>query len=377
MNILQRGVFMQEQKKPDGPRVHLHTTVSATTKSLLNELAGDTGRINECLEEAVRYYSKRRGVPDCDECSEKRMSRMRDSLIQSADMVMVSSQFLAVLASCAIGLSSARDILSSARRIGLQQAKLLMGIGTIPENTWSNSYDSLVKNAQLLESVGALVSVETHPERSTVLLTTGMLAGFPELLLAMLLGIWDQTGFTVDAEVVGDNKISLKWLTDREFASVREERDRRIADLWRERRERLMLQKGTGSGVVASPALMDWLITHRFEDVISEKTLISIREFAQSDEAFEKARTVESVHERVARIVAMVGSSNIWESSGVMQDGELIRVQMRCRSTPLKDLALKLVRSLLALEGIEEITREEGVATAVAYFGEVRHIGRK
>jgi hypothetical protein len=340
-------------------------------------MAGDSGRINECLEEAVRHYSRRRGVPDCDECPDKNMSRMRDSLIHSADMVMVSSQLLASLASCSVGLTSARDLLLGARRIGSQQAKLLMGIGTIPESTWSNTYDSLVESAELLKNAGVFASLETYPERNTMLVTTRMLAGFPELLLALLLGMWDQAGFTVDADVIGDNKVSLKWLANREFAPTREDRNRRVSELWRERRERLILQKGAASGVVVSPALMDWLITHKFEDTMSERTLISIREFAQSDETFETLQATETLQDKVARVVSMVGLSNIWGSSNVIQDGELVRVQIRCRSTPLKDLALKLVRSLLALEGIEEISREQGVATAVLYFGKVRHVGRK
>ncbi len=45
------------------PRVHLHTTISATTRDMLNEISGESGRINDALEEAVRYYMKRRDLP--------------------------------------------------------------------------------------------------------------------------------------------------------------------------------------------------------------------------------------------------------------------------------------------------------------------------
>ena len=49
-----------------GPRVHLHTTISAATRDMLNEISGESGRINDALEDAVRYYMKRRDLPDCD-----------------------------------------------------------------------------------------------------------------------------------------------------------------------------------------------------------------------------------------------------------------------------------------------------------------------
>jgi hypothetical protein len=43
----------------------------------------------------------------------------------------------------------------------------------------------------------------------------------------------------------------------------------------------------------------------------------------------------------------------------------------------MKDLGLKLLLALLRFEGIDEFAREEGVSTAVLYFGEKPEIGRK
>jgi len=47
-------------------RVHLHTTVSSTTRDLLRQMASDTGRINDVAEVTVAHYSKRREMPDSD-----------------------------------------------------------------------------------------------------------------------------------------------------------------------------------------------------------------------------------------------------------------------------------------------------------------------
>jgi len=42
-------------------------TISAVTRDLLKQMAGNTGRINDTIKVAVTYYSKRREMPDCNE----------------------------------------------------------------------------------------------------------------------------------------------------------------------------------------------------------------------------------------------------------------------------------------------------------------------
>ncbi|UCE11836.1 MAG: hypothetical protein JSW61_07860 [Candidatus Thorarchaeota archaeon] len=359
------------------PRVHLHTTVSASTKNLLKELSSDSRRINDVLEEAVKHYSTRRDLPNCEECDAIKTSRLHNSLIQSADMILVSSNLLSLCAGCGLGTHSVRDLTLEAKKIGIEQTKLLMSVGVIPEEFWENNYESLVANANFLRDVGVLRSVECSSERKRLLLTTGMFQGLPELLVIMLIAGWEEAGFTFDVEIVADNKISVTWIHQNEYNQVKIERDRRVITLWRDRRERLSSQTGHRGVVTLSPSLLDWLVTNTIEDPISDKTLVSIREHAQQLDVINGEKDTSSVSNLVDRTVSVIGTLGLWEWSNVSADGDMMRVQIRSRTAPMKDLSMKLLRSLLALEKIEEISREEGVASAVLHFTKAREVGRK
>lgn len=371
----ERGSDVETSSRKRGPRVHLHTTIAASTRSLLKELAGESGRINDVLEEAVAYYSRRRGIPDCDDCEMNKISRIRDSLIQSADMALVSSRLMTLLANCSLGLVSTNELIESAERIGIQQTKLLRGLGTIPEEYWSNDFDSFLQYAGVLQRMGVFRSIEPHSEKKSILATMGMLPTVPELLLTVLIASWDEAGFTLDAEVVADNKISIKWVEERQFPIAKETRNNRMVKAWHERLEQIAAQGRSRSAITLSPSLLDWLVSHTIEDPISDRTLVSIRESAglNADDSSEQ----QTVHNRIRRTLSVVSTFGLWESSNVSEDGDLVRVQVRCRTPNMKDLSVKLVRSLLMIEGVEEVTREEGVATAILYFGETREVGRK
>lgn len=359
-----------------GIRVHLHTTISDRTKNLLTELTGDSRRVNDVLEDAIEYYSRRKDLPDCDQCEPNRTFKIHNSMVQSADMVFVSSGVLALLAEYGMGLYSSMELTEKAKRIGIEQMKLLRGISSVPDNLWENSFESLVAYVTFLRSTGIVRSIETSPERKTLLLTTGMLQELPELFVIMLVAGWEEIGVTADIDIVAGNKISVKWVNAWEYNEVKTERDHRIDALWRERREQYSLQAGHRGVVTLSPFLLDWLVEHTINDPISDKTLVSIREFSKQTDSGKSGLDV-SVLEAVNRAISTIGSSGLWEWSNVVEDGEIVRVQIRCRTSPMKDLSMKLLRSLLALDGVEEIAREEGVATAILHFTRTHEVGRK
>ncbi|MHA1735070.1 MAG: hypothetical protein ACTSYX_09165 [Candidatus Thorarchaeota archaeon] len=357
-------------------RVHLHTTISATTRDLLRQMAGDTGRINDVIEVAVAHYSKRREMPDCDQCEHKQTAKTRDLLIQSADMMLLNSQLLSVLLEYAMGMCSLSNLPSKIRRAGTQQTKLLRGIGVIDEDFWVNNFDSFVLNARFLEKLGIVGPVEVHPERKTLLVTTRLAPEMPELTLTLLLATWDEARLTVDFERVADNKFSFQWVDALEFEEIREDRDNRVNDLWRERRETATEAARREGTVTLSPTLLDWLATHTLEDPISDRILVSFREFAYQTGFAEPAETNSTI-DHVKEVMDVVGTTGLWERSRVTQDGELVRVQIRCRTPAMKELGAKMIRALLALEGIEEVSREEGVATTIIYFKQATEVGRK
>jgi hypothetical protein len=363
-------------KKRQGVRVHLHTTVSEKSKDLLAELTGDSGRLNDVLEEAIEYYSNKKDRPDCDDCESSQAFKMQNSMIQSADMVFVSSDLLTLLAEYGMGLYTPQELTRKVKRIGIEQMKILRGMSSVPEVLWENSFESLVAHVEFLKSIGIVRSIETTPERKTLMLTTGMLQDLPELLVTMLLAGWEEVGITTDIDIVAGSKISVKWVPDWEYRDIRAQRDHRIEELWRERREYYSLQAGHRGVVTLSPFLLDWLVENTIDDPIGDKILVSIKEFSRQIDS-DKPSSQITLAEAVNNAVSTIGSSGLWEWSNAMQDGDIVRVQIRCRTSPMKDLSMKLLRSLLSMDAIEEIAREEGVVTAVLHFARTQEIGRK
>ncbi len=372
----ERGRTQYTEKRKASSRVHLHTTISAGTRQLLHDLAGETGRINDVLEDAVNFFSTRREIPSCDECEAMEVSNLRRSLIDSADMGLVSSQVLSVLAELGCSGQGATELITRLQKIGHQQTKLLRGLRTIPHEMWENSFESFVSNVKLLERMGIFGFVEIHAERKTILATAKLMREQPEILLMMLIAEWDEAGYSVDAEVVTENKISVMWVDPLLFNTIREDRDRRVLSLWQERREVILMRAGQSGSITLNPSLLEWLMNYTINDVLDERTVVSIRDYIeQIDPRGPEIPT--SIVDRVKRVALGVTALGLFEKCDVRTENELTRVQLRSRTSFMKDLGLKLLLALLRFEGVDEFAREEGVSTAVLYFGEKPEIGRK
>ncbi|MFX1602574.1 MAG: hypothetical protein ACFFCK_03755 [Promethearchaeota archaeon] len=363
-------------RRSTATRVHLHTTISARTRETLRELAGETGRVNDVLEEAVDFFSKRKDIPSCDECEAMEVSNLRRSLIDSADMGLVSSRMLSVLADLGCSRRGSADLVTQLRKIGAEQTRLLRGLGTVPQEMWKNTFDSFVSNIKLLERMGLFRSLEINPERKTVLATAKLLSEQPEILLAMVLAEWDEAGYTVDAEIVADSKISITWVEMHEYEAKKAIRDERVRKMWDNRREALLLKAGQDGAITLNPSLLEWLAAHNIGDALDERTVVGVRNFMEHIDPVDSGAP-NSVLERVRRAGVGVTSFGLLEKCDVRSEGDLVRVQMRSRTSLMKDMGVKLLRALLTMENIDEFTREEGVTSAVLYVGEKPEVGRK
>ncbi len=349
-------------------RVHLHTTISATTKDALNEISGESGRINDALEEAVRYYARRKDNPDCETCDAQETSKLLSSLVTTAEMGLTSSEFLEAFVNLGHTNQPSNEFIEYISKIGIQQTKLLRGLGVIESDTWKNTYDAFAEHIKLLEKMGILRSAEFFPERKTILATVKMLRSIPEIIILFLLSSWDEAGYTVDVEIIAANKISIHWLDSKDFQSKREYRNQRIFGAWKERREEFLMESGRAGNATLSVPLLDWLINHTINDPISEKTLISIRNVGPHYVSSTQDKE-STVLEHVKKAALNITSTGLLERCDVKLDGDLVRVQIGARTPSFKDFAIKLILNLVALDGIEEISREDGESTAVLYFG--------
>jgi hypothetical protein len=349
-------------------RVHLHTTISASTRDILDEISGESGRINDALEDAIRYYVKRRDLPDCDSCESRLTSRLLSSLVTTAEMGLTSSEFLEAFMNLGHGGQSTNEFIEDIAKIGIQHTKLLRGLGVIESDTWNNTYDAFAEHIKLLEKMGILRSAEFFPERNIILATVKILRNIPEVIILFLLSSWDEAGYTVDVEFITGSKISILWLDDREFSQKKEDRNQRIFGAWKEKREELLMKSGRAGNATLPSPLLDWLINNTIEDPITEKTLISIRNSGPQYIPTKPGGEI-SLLDYVQRATLNVTSTGLLERCQVMEDGELIAVQLGARSSSFKDLAIKIILNLLSLDGVEEISREEGESNAVLHFG--------
>jgi hypothetical protein len=358
----------QEESRRRGPRVHLHTTISSSTKDMLNEISGGTGRINDALEDAIRYYAKRKDLPDCETCEAQEASKLLSSLVTTAEMGLTTSELLETFLNLGYGNQSSNEFIENISKIGVQHTKILRGLGVIASDTWKNTYDSFAGHIKLLEKMGMLMSIEFFPERKAILATIKMLRTIPEVIIMFLLASWDEAGYTVDVEIIAANKISILWLDEKEFNFRRENRNQRIFGAWKERREELLMKSGRAGNATLPAPLIEWLINHTINDSIGEKTLISIRNSAPQYTPSKPGDEL-SLLDYVQRAVVNITSTGLLERCHVKEYGDLVSVQLAARTSSFKDIAIKIILNLLSLDGVEEISREEGESTAVLHFG--------
>jgi hypothetical protein len=335
---------------------------------MLNEISGESGRINDALEDAVRYYTKRRDLPDCDTCESEATSKLLSSLVTTAEMGLASSEFLEAFMNLGHGSQSSKEFIDNISRIGIQHTKLLRGLGVIESDTWKNTYEAFTEHIKLLEKMGILRSAELFPERNTVLATVKMLRNIPEVIILFLLSSWDEAGYTVDVEIIAENKISVRWLEDREFRLKKDERNQRIFGAWKEKREDLLMKSGRAGNATLPAPLLDWMITHTIDDPMTEKTLIEIRNSGPQYTPSKPGHDL-TIIDHVQRAALNITSTGLLERCDVKVDGDLVKVQLGARKSSFKDIAIKLLLNLLALDKVQEISREEGESTAVLYFG--------
>jgi hypothetical protein len=304
------------------------------------------------------------------------VSNLRRSLIDSADMGLVSSRMLSVLADLGCSRHGSAELATQLKKIGTEQTKLLRGLGTVPQDMWENTFDSFVSNIKLLERMGLFRSLEIHPERKTVLATAKLMREQPEILLAMVLAEWDEAGYTIDADIVADNKISITWVELHEFEAKKAAREERVRKMWDERREALLVNSGRNGAITLNPSLLEWLAAHNIDDALDEKTVVGVRNFIETVNPVDPGDSA-SVLKRVKRAATGIMSLGLLEKCDVRSEGDVVRVQMRSRTSLMKDMGMKVLRALLSMEGIDEFTREEGVSSAVLYVGEKTEVGRK
>ncbi len=309
----------------------------------------------------------------CETCEAQRSSKLLSSLVTTGEMGLTSSELLEALMTLGYGSQLSREFIENISRIGIQHTKLLRGLGVIESDTWKNTYDAFAEHIKILEKMGMLSSAEFFPERNTVIATVKMLRNFPEVIILLLLSSWDEAGYTVDVEIIAANKISVHWLNSEEFIMKKEDRNQRIYGAWKERRDELLMKTGRAGEVILSSPLLDWLITHTIDDPMSEKTLIGMRNAAPPYTP-PKPSSELSLFDQVQRTSLIITPTRLLERCDVKADGDLVRVQLGARSSSFKDIAIKLMLNLLALDKVEEISREEGESTAVLYFGHKRWV---
>jgi hypothetical protein len=215
--------------------------------------------------------------------------------------------------------------------------------------------------------MGVFSSFETHVERNTIIATLRILPDHPEIPLLMLAAMWEEAGYSFNVDLVAHGKMSIKWL-DEISSESKNERKKQVFELWKRRKHYHHKRTETHSLLNLSSILVEWLVNHTIEDIISDKILYSIREsFSRYNGLLDDSKA--QLEERIQGIIEDFVSWGILETADTRKDGDLIRVHFRCRNIDLKNLSLKLIRAFLSLEGLEEVTREEGTTTAILYFG--------
>jgi hypothetical protein len=76
-----------------------------------------------------------------------------------------------------------------------------------------------------------------------------------------------------------------------------------------------------------------------------------------------------SLLDYVQRAALNITSTGLLERCDVKEDGDIIKVQLGARTSSFKDIAIKLLFNLLALDNVEELSREDGKSSAVLHFG--------
>jgi hypothetical protein len=136
------------------------------------------------------------------------------------------------------------------------------------------------------------------------------------------------------------------------------------------------MQAGQSGTVTLNPSLLEWLTNNTIKDALDERTVVSMRDYIEQIDPHE-SETPTSIVDRVKRAALGVTSLGLLERCDVRSENELTRVQLRSRTSFMKDFGLKILLALLHFDGVDEFAREEGVSTAVLYFGEKPEVGRK
>ena len=235
--------------------IHLHTTISAKTDKILEELAKTYGTKNRVLEQALETFLRVEKVGSCEDCGVKAKVVEQSNLREALDLISVSKKTLNGLLDVAIGDKSFEDFMEE------QQVEARNVVAVLKDSIgWKTpaSFKDFLLLIEETKDLTRLFDIASHNEiDSTVVLRTKIFSRIPEIVASQIATILEGTSAPFDLRIMGDD-IVIRMIRSDAFPLRKREFDRVFAQQIQKRFYMMKPGMFRNNLVLVGPGFLHW-----------------------------------------------------------------------------------------------------------------------
>lgn len=250
--------------------IHLHTTISAKTDKILEELVKTYGTKSRVLEQALETFLRVEKVGSCDDCAVKTKVVEQSNLRETLDLTSVSKKTLNGLLEVAMGDKGFEDFIEE------QQVEARNVVSVLKDSIgWKTptSFKDFLLLLEEIKDLTRLFDVASHNEiDNTVVLRTKVFSKIPEIVVSQVAMILEGTSTPFDLRIMGDD-IVIKMVRSDAFPLKKREFDKVLAQQIQKRFYTMKPSLFRKNLVLVGPGFLHWAEKY-LEDPVTDMDAI-------------------------------------------------------------------------------------------------------
>ncbi len=246
--------------------VHLHTTISKKTDTMLEELAKTYGTKSHVIEQALQTLLRVERVGSCDDCVIKTKMKEHMNLREALDLTSIGRKTVDSLLEVAVGDKTIQDFINEQKEAAKNTVEILKG--SVAWKRPSNFQEFMIILEEM-RSLTRLFEIASHSEiDNTVILRPNTFKRLPEIVAFQVTTILEGLQFSFDVRAMGED-IAVKMIRQEMYPFRRREFSELLGEQIEKRLSSATPALFRNTLMLVGPAFMNWAEKH-LEEPISD-----------------------------------------------------------------------------------------------------------
>lgn len=324
--------------------IHLHTTITRKTDSMLEELAKTYGTKSHVIEQAIETMLRVEKVGSCDDCSVRENAKEQSNLREALDLMSVDKHTLDGLLEVAVGNKTIQSLVAEQKAEGKNTVEILKG--SVAWRKPSNFKEFMILLEEI-RSLTRLIDIASYSELdNTIVLRTRAFTRLPELAAFQVTTVLEGLQIPFDMRLMGED-IVVKMIRDDVYLLKRKD----IRESLSQQIEKRLLNSTPGlfrnTLMLVGPAFMDWSETHLEEPITNLNSFLEDIRIASG-----LGELPKEPKEFVKSLLSSFINMNWFKQAKILQETENgLEISFQSTTASVTRLSVVMLSVLLAARG--------------------------